>query len=193
MFSGGLDSTLLARILSTLLPAATALDLINVSFAPDSSADRFTALFSYAELIELCPDKEINLLCADYDLNDVDEDYIMSLVAPKQSHMDFNIGCALHFASKGEGYLVDKKFFDSQEFRDLKELVDEKPEGKENGSYDFGLITNKIKRIEPGLYRTEQWVKSPTKVVFSGLGADEVWAGYSRYKTASKKDGVEGL
>jgi asparagine synthetase B (glutamine-hydrolysing) len=29
--------------------------------------------------------------------------------------------------------------------------------------------------------------------VFSGLGADEVWAGYSRYKTASIKGGVQGL
>jgi hypothetical protein len=33
--------------------------------------------------------------------------------------MDFNIGCALHCASKGEGYLVEKKFFESQEFADL--------------------------------------------------------------------------
>lgn len=37
------------------------------------------------------------------------------------------------------------------------------------------------------------WVKSPSKVVFSGLGADEVWAGYSRYKTAGIRGGVRGL
>lgn len=30
-------------------------------------------------------------------------------------------------------------------------------------------------------------MRSQSKVVFSGLGADEVWGGYSRYKTAAKK------
>ena len=30
-------------------------------------------------------------------------------------------------------------------------------------------------------------------MVFSGLGADEVWAGYSRYKTAGIRGGVRGL
>ena len=29
--------------------------------------------------------------------------------------------------------------------------------------------------------------------MFSGLGADEVWAGYSRYKTAALRGGVTGL
>jgi len=119
MFSGGLDSTLIARILCEVLPKDIRLDLVNVSYVPESSADRFTSLFSYAELMRLFPGKEINLLCADYDMNEIDEQYIMDLVAPKQSHMDFNIGCALHCASKGEGYLVEKKFFESQEFADL--------------------------------------------------------------------------
>ena len=36
-------------------------------------------------------------------------------------------------------------------------------------------------------------MRSTSKVVFSGLGADEVWAGYSRYKTAMLKGGYEGL
>jgi asparagine synthetase B (glutamine-hydrolysing) len=36
-------------------------------------------------------------------------------------------------------------------------------------------------------------VRSNSKVVFSGLGADEVWAGYSRYKTAAKKNGIKEM
>ena len=36
-------------------------------------------------------------------------------------------------------------------------------------------------------------MRSNSKVVFSGLGADEVWAGYSRYKTALLKGGLDGL
>ena len=56
-------------------------------------------------------------------------------------------------------------------------------------------MTNKINTIDPQLYygADKTWVRSPSKVVFSGLGADEVWAGYSRYKTAALKGGVDGL
>ena len=57
MFSGGLDSTLLARILCKLLDPSIGIDLINVSFAPDTSADRFTSIFSYHELCNLFPER----------------------------------------------------------------------------------------------------------------------------------------
>jgi asparagine synthetase B (glutamine-hydrolysing) len=54
-------------------------------------------------------------------------------------------------------------------------------------------VTNSIKDISTTLYRSEKWERSTSKVVFSGLGADEVWAGYSRYKTALLKGGADGL
>ena len=66
-------------------------------------------------------------------------------------------------------------------------------------SYDFGLVSNKIKEIDPKLYydvdknENPYWVKSQSKVVFSGLGADEVWCGYSRYKTAAVRGGVPAM
>jgi asparagine synthetase B (glutamine-hydrolysing) len=69
-----------------------------------------------------------------------------------------------------------------------RESLQDKQQEK-NTSYDYGLVTNSIKEIDPELYRSEKWVKSSSKVVFSGLGADEVWAGYSRYKTALLKNG----
>ena len=47
------------------------------------------------------------------------EAYITRLIYPKVSHMDFNIGSALHFASKSEGYLFDINFFDSPEYAEL--------------------------------------------------------------------------
>ena len=108
--------------------------------------------------------------------------------------MDFNIACALHYASKGEGYLFNKEYYDSEHFKEIQEklkarenLQDKQQE--KNTSYDYGLVTNSIKEIDHELYRSEKWVKSSSKVVFSGLGADEVWAGYSRYKTALLKNG----
>ena len=57
MFSGGLDSTILVALIAEVLaqqkvfePKEVSIDLINVSFAPESSADRITGLFSYYEL-----------------------------------------------------------------------------------------------------------------------------------------------
>jgi len=49
MFSGGLDSTLLAACLVEVHPGLQ-IDLVNVSFSPDTAADRITGLFSYHEL-----------------------------------------------------------------------------------------------------------------------------------------------
>lgn len=49
MFSGGLDSTLLAACLAEAHPGLR-IDLVNVSFSPETAADRITGLFSYHEL-----------------------------------------------------------------------------------------------------------------------------------------------
>jgi hypothetical protein len=38
--------------------------------------------------------------------------------------MDFNIGCALHFASKGEGYLFDKAFFETAHFAEIRQKIE---------------------------------------------------------------------
>lgn len=73
MFSGGLDSTLLAAILAQELNPEYSIDLVNVSFDPATSADRITAIFSYLELLKLFPEKsdKIRLICADYDISKV--------------------------------------------------------------------------------------------------------------------------
>jgi asparagine synthetase B (glutamine-hydrolysing) len=57
MFSGGIDSTLLVALIAEVLraqdkvkPSEVSIDLINVSFSPDTSSDRITGIFSYYEL-----------------------------------------------------------------------------------------------------------------------------------------------
>lgn len=50
MFSGGIDSTLLVALLAEVLHPDFAIDLVNVSFLAESSADRITAIFAYHEL-----------------------------------------------------------------------------------------------------------------------------------------------
>ena len=54
MFSGGLDSTLLvallAEVLSGSLSQKVCIDLVSVSFNPETAADRITGIYSYFEL-----------------------------------------------------------------------------------------------------------------------------------------------
>jgi asparagine synthetase B (glutamine-hydrolysing) len=57
MFSGGIDSTLLVAFIAEVLrnqdkfdPKNVTLDLVNVSFSPETSSDRITGIFSYYEL-----------------------------------------------------------------------------------------------------------------------------------------------
>jgi asparagine synthetase B (glutamine-hydrolysing) len=102
MFSGGLDSTILAKLLCQVLPPNVGLDLVNVSFSPQDSPDRITAILSFYELFQLR--KNIRLICADYTVDQVSANQdLKKLIQPKSSHMDYNIGSALHYASKGEG------------------------------------------------------------------------------------------
>ena len=55
----------------------------------------------------------MRMLCADYTKEDISsiETYLKEVIYPKNSHMDFNIACALYFASKCEGYLFNDEYF----------------------------------------------------------------------------------
>lgn len=60
-------------------------------------------------------------------------------------------------------------------------------------SYDYGMISSAVTKLDPSQYRTETWVRSNSKIVFSGLGADEVFAGYARYKTSFERGGFPDM
>lgn len=156
------------------------------------------------------PTHTLRLLCADYAPSDVEalDSDLRALLSPKTSHMDFNIACALHFASKGEGYLVRDEYFMSDEGMKGLALIEgahgrkaEAPGRDEEvkrgnskaKSYDYGMITEAVSRVDPGEYRGEEWVRSKSKVVLSGLGADEVFCGYARYKTAFERGGIKEM
>ena len=76
--------------------------------------------------------------------------------------------------------------------KNTQNLSDMKQNDKKAKSSDFQMVTSEIKSVDTSLYKdtktTDLMVNS--KVVFSGLGADEVFGGYSRYKTAYVNGGV---
>jgi len=105
LFSGGLDSTVLAALAGD---SQYQIDLINIAF--DSSApDRQTALLSFGELEHRFPGV-FRLILVDIQEDEVleNEKQILAVVGPDhQKHMDFNIAAALWFAARGNGVLCE--------------------------------------------------------------------------------------
>ena len=69
---------------------------------------------------------------------------------------------------------------------------------KKSKSSDFKMVTSLITKIPISAYLAENEegyirVNSYAKVVFSGLGADEVFGGYARYKTAFIRGGEKEM
>lgn len=175
LFSGGLDCTLLARIMHDLLPNEREIDLLNVAFenprairaasslsaqSINSSAsayskcpDRITGTSSHIELLRVCPGRVWRFVSIDVPYSETlaHRSDIIKLMLPHTTEMDFSIACALYFAARGSGTVHDQS-------------------------------TGK-----PIFYTT------PARVLVSGLGADELFAGYTRHATAFDRRGYQGL
>ena len=109
LFSGGLDSMLLARLAHEHAPAQEVVDLISVCFdAPaHASPDRLAAVAGVQELRRACPGRTWQLICVDESLDSAlcASQHVAALLAPKGSHMDWNIGVALWYAARGVGWV----------------------------------------------------------------------------------------
>lgn len=175
LFSGGLDCTLLARLMHDLLPLEHDIDLLNVAFEnpriiraasslcaqptdPLASAystcpDRVTGTTSHAELLQVCPGRVWRFVSIDIPYSETlgHRSDIIKLMLPHDTEMDLSIACALYFAARGSGTVHDQ------------------------------IAGSRIS------YTT------PARVLVSGLGADELFAGYVRHATAFDRRGYQGL
>ncbi|PLN85334.1 asparagine synthase [Aspergillus taichungensis] len=175
LFSGGLDCTLLARLCHEILPINEAIDLLNVAFenprvaaaavaaakgkapAPGSvyenCPDRITGRAALAELQEVCPGRQWRFVAIDvpYAETVAHRETVKRLMRPHNTEMDLSISCALYFASRGQGTVLDH------------------------------ADTNPVSYT------------SPARVLLSGLGADELFAGYGRHGVAFSRSGFESL
>jgi len=155
LFSGGVDSTLLAALAADYLPEDYHIELINVAFANPGLhptdfmvPDRVTGLNAYAELKNLYGRRQFVFICVNVSYSEYSKQkqHIISLMKPNFTAMDLSISAALWFAAGGIGF-------------------------------DCG----------------GNHVKSDSKIVIVGSGADEVNGGYSRHRTAWIRDGFEAL
>ncbi|EFA78384.1 hypothetical protein PPL_09035 [Heterostelium album PN500] len=154
LFSGGLDSMVLAAVSHQHIPAGEPIHLINVAFGNDNATsdefdkvpDRKTAISGLYELRTMAPDREWILIKVNVTDQWMDwaKPIVYQLSYPAITIMDMTISLALWFAGRGEGIIH----------------VDEK------------------------LQQQQQRVMTTCKVLLMGSGADEQLAGYGRHRSA---------
>ena len=124
LFSGGIDCTMLAYLAHKSLPADEPIDLLNVSFNQQKQLnssvvhesnfdvpDRLTGISSLKELRCLCPNRNWNFVEVNVEVEELRafrHTHIADLAYPKQTVLDDSIACALWFASRGKGLLVNE-------------------------------------------------------------------------------------
>ena len=168
LFSGGIDSTIIALLSHRHIPKNIPIDLLNISF--DSNApDRITGIDTVQELRSLCSDRIWNFVEIDIQKEELDtySNHVKNrLIFPSEGNetvIDESIGCSLWFASRGIGCIS----------RDVS-----------NVSKDVSKESKDVSKIP---------YKSAARILLSGLGADEQLAGYSRHRRAFDTLGMEGL
>ncbi|CAL8081527.1 unnamed protein product [Calicophoron daubneyi] len=178
LFSGGVDSTVIAALCDRYVPPDQPIDLINVAFdqkgstdsksgaakpIPASEApDRRTSLESLKELRHIAPNRKWQLVMVDVSVEELQHrrsSYIKNLFLPGQwTVLDDSLGMAMWFAALGRGRLYDTSV-----------------------------------SCPDHLCETDNTYTSPAKVVFIGSGIDEQLAGYSRHRAIFNKHGTEAV
>ncbi|KAG7640414.1 Glutamine amidotransferase type 2 domain [Arabidopsis suecica] len=107
LFSGGLDSMILAALLHQCLDPKYEVDLLNVSFDGPNAPDRISAKAGIKELKKIAPFRRWKLVEIDADLSKLgfETKRVMSLINPADTYMDLNIGTALWLAARGDGWV----------------------------------------------------------------------------------------
>ncbi|KAL0950911.1 hypothetical protein HGRIS_007670 [Hohenbuehelia grisea] len=180
LFSGGIDSTVLAYFAHKNLPIDEPIDLLNVAFenphklkfangpqkqrkknkqldpqplVPYMVPDRVTGLQELEELRRLCPGRVWNFVEVNvpYEESVAHRPIVEALMWPSNTVMDLSLALALYFASRGIGQ------------------VRSAPDA------------------EPMPYT------SPARVILSGLGSDELLGGYGRHRAAYNSGGWQAV
>lgn len=107
LFSGGLDSMILAAVADQCVAPQWSIDLLNVSFEGQTAPDRVSAMAGVKELSIVSPSRRWRLVEIDGDPSRLAEYHsrLQSIICPSKTHMDSNIATALWLAAQGHGWV----------------------------------------------------------------------------------------
>ncbi|CUM56607.1 uncharacterized protein AC631_04395 [Debaryomyces fabryi] len=171
LFSGGLDCTVLAALISKNLQQVpnSKIDLITVGFdnprtnlKASESPDRQLSKKSWFHLCKLFNNDNFSIRLIEINVGYkewlINKKRVEKLMYPCNTEMDLSIAIAFYFASKCENGL-------KLDLNDTSVTWEE-------------FVLNESKYID-----VQNNYTSHAKVLFSGLGADELFAGYSRHES----------
>eukprot|EP01134_Creolimax_fragrantissima_P006594 CFRG6594T1 len=116
LFSGGVDSMIMAFLSDRHIPKDSSIDLVNVAFenpriktssaSPYDVPDRITGRQGYEELVRVRPDRKWVFVEVDVSIDELEasQPHIRSLIHPLQTVIDLSIGSAMWHATKAHGH-----------------------------------------------------------------------------------------
>ncbi|CDR95707.1 asparagine synthase, putative [Babesia bigemina] len=125
LFSGGLDSSLLASMVAQHVKDLECIELVNVAFKPKVAPDRITAICTYEDLTRIYPEVNFKLILVDVETEEYKkvEQELMARIMPNNTHMDLNIAAALHYAVALKGTVMQPQFIHTEEWQEIKQNV----------------------------------------------------------------------
>lgn len=196
LFSGGLDSAILAAIADKYVPENESIDLINVAFERSVNnrkishlndekenmmqkydvPDRKTGRQTYSELLRICPNRKWNFIQVS----------INASLCLKHTHT-FLINYFSPYLFQCNITQIELQLYRASRISDLLHplctILDE----------SLGCAMWFASRARGVLYPTDEMYESPCRILFLGIGADELFGGYMRHRTILKHKGWDAL
>eukprot|EP00042_Codosiga_hollandica_P053465 m.700266 g.700266 ORF g.700266 m.700266 type:complete len:381 (-) comp58702_c0_seq8:193-1335(-) len=207
LFSGGIDSMMLAAICDRVMDPALSIDLLNVAFdnerrmavgaAKYDVPDRLTGRAGLKELQQLS-DRKWNFVEVNVTTEELQQhrNHIRDLIFPLDSVLDDSIGCAIWFAARGYGSLLCEPVATVQDISNPVITHAEADAGSHSKSLpdDHQAADSVAVSESNAMGQVKQlYYRSQAKILLVGMGADEQLGGYSRHRTAYQAASWSGL